>query len=435
MTRAESYYTPAHSLAEKTYTGKLLTILLVDVQLFLLFFPFSSFFDVIPALRGLEGVVNAVSSLTLGLSVVYIFLMRKPYISVRHCTFFFLFVAYLVASTLWSFPSMASNSSSFIIRTVLSIVQTFVIVVICLEKEDYLFSILKRLAIIISLLSFVFIIVFPGLATWTTTDVPRVRSFFSSPNNMGQFVAFAFLIINFYRRESIYLPALLLLNAILLYQFIKCDSMTSLGGICIILVCYHFKDLLKPLFVFIVITGLAIPHLNKLSSNGASAAEFFGRDLTFTGRTGIWNILLADLDNRDREAFGFGAGGYWMNDSEAFNPLTTLSELDFDPGQGHNGYLDLIMMGGVAGLILFLVFLYHFVKKIFQKTKAKHRVLYFLTLIIMFNNMTESSFFRMKHFYFVLLMLVFWQVYLAEPDEDAIEESDEMQEVRSANYS
>jgi O-antigen ligase len=400
----------------KPYTDKSLAFLLGDVQLFLLIFPFTSLFAALPAIGAGEVVINALNALLIGLSIVYIILMQKKGIHPADYAMLLTFLAFFILSVLWAHTTMLSNSITFTTRTIITILQTFVIVKIYMERGDHLFTVLKRYAIVIALLSLLFMLLFPGLSVWTIDDTPRVQSFFSSPNNMGQFLAFAFLAINFYKREELPLVLLLFLDVILLYQFFKCDSMTSLAGIIVILACYHFRPFLKPLFIAVICAGLLVPHINKIkASTSSTEIGIAKRDLTFTGRTDIWDIMLKDLKANDKMLFGFGSGGYWVN--EAYNPISTITDLDWDPGQGHNGYLDVIAMTGIVGMLLFLLFIFDYVRTIFRKISFDQKVVYFFILIILFNNITESSFFRAKHFYFVLLMVTYWYVFLIKEEQ------------------
>jgi|GEM_PF-3459426 len=406
------------ALSDHNYTGKLLRVLLADVQLIVLCFPFAELFVALPALAPLKPVTNALSAVMIALSAGYLLLMHKPGLRAEGAGPLLLFLCFLLASVTWADPWMRGDAVSFATRTCFTVMQAFAIVAVSLEKQGYLLRMLKRYALGMTVLSFCFIMLFPDKATWTVDDTPRVQSFFASPNNMGQFLAFAFLTLNFYNRKQFSLPMLLLLNAMLLFQFVKCDSMTSLGGSLLILGVYHFKSLLRPLAIGIILLGLAMPYASLLQKNGTSDLGFMNRDLTFTGRSDVWDIMLGDLDARDRHLTGFGAGGYWPLEHEGFNPTTHMTELDWDPGQAHNGYLDVRVMGGFVGLTLFLIFLYPFLMTVFRKTTSAEGVVCLLVLVILFNNLTESSFFRAKHFYFVLLMVLFWYVQLKPASAD-----------------
>ncbi|HEY0801469.1 MAG TPA: O-antigen ligase family protein, partial [Steroidobacteraceae bacterium] len=81
-------------------------------------------------------------------------------------------------------------------------------------------------------------------------------------------------------------------------------------------------------------------------------AMLTGKDLTFTGRTAIWQILNEHI--RLRPWLGSGYGAYWAGASPTSPSYEMLTRLYFYPSEGHNGYLDTINDLGVAGAICLL---------------------------------------------------------------------------------
>jgi O-antigen ligase len=191
--------------------------------------------------------------------------------------------------------------------------------------------------------------------------------------------------------------------------------MTSLAAIAVIILAFQFKPMLKAVFILIVLAGMLVPNLNRvLPGSSNTSIGIANRDLSFTGRTEVWNTMVKDAEHKHRTLQGFGAGGYWITD--AYNPISTINELDWDPGQGHNGYMDIFIMTGIVGVLVFLFFLGGFINNIFRKVSFVEKIPYLLVLIILINNITESSFFREKHLYFVLFILMYWHVYLKDND-------------------
>lgn len=119
-------------------------------------------------------------------------------------------------------------------------------------------------------------------------------------------------------------------------------------------------------FAFIVVLGLALPRvrriLNALTFDGIYAVAFvlivvlrlqnllsqvigaMGRDITFTGRTHVWDSALALIDG-DHFLFGyFGTPGRLF-------ALPNGSSV----GTAHNALLDVMVWGGVVATALFIV--------------------------------------------------------------------------------
>jgi exopolysaccharide production protein ExoQ len=397
-------------------TSKPLQFLLGPLQLLLFVFPFTSLFLAFPGLAPVQGLVNVLGFVCICTSIVYLLFSDEIRIRLTGTFPLFLFLGFIVLSTLWVLPELRANSQHVTTRTVLTVLQAFVIVNV-LGREQ-LFRTLKQYAILVAVANLAFIFLFPSQASWYFEDSSRIQGLFSSPNNMGQFLAFAFIIINFYERERLPVAILLALDAAIVYQLLRCDSMTSLGGVVVIFISYRLRFLLRPLFYVVIGLGLLVPSLNRIMGSTDAPLGLNNRDLTFTGRTDVWAIMQSDLITHDRVATGFGSGGYWLADDE-YNPFSHIYELEWSPGQGHNGYMDVLVSTGVIGLLLLLFFLVRMIASIFRRVPITEPVVYFLPLIVLINNITEASLFREKHFYFVLLLLVFWYAFLKPEEEEA----------------
>ncbi len=407
-----------------TYTGAVLGIILGEINLFFLLFPFAEFFVTFGKWINLTSLTNMINTVLAILSVAYIFFSAKN-IRIRwaQSATMFMLAGLIMASYLWTDPAMKADSKSTILRTIFTIFQTMAIVKIFFEKSDeYLFDVLKRIAIIICVMSTLSIAIFPAESSWTVDDTGRKQAFFSSPNNLGQFLSFAFLIINFYKLNQYKWYTILLLNAMIIYQAMGCDSKTSLTGGILCFILYHLRFLVRPFLIFVICAGLYLPYYTQQFAPGeAEKIEFAKRDMSFTGRSDVWHIMLDDLKDYNKEYFGFGAGGYWGE--KTYHPKARMHELDWEPHQGHNGYLDIRMMGGLVAVIIFLGFLFQYFTNIFKRLTNENIFMLFMSVIFCINNITETSFFRTKHFFFVLLMVIFWYTNFKKTKrEESLEE-------------
>lgn len=100
---------------------------------------------------------------------------------------------------------------------------------------------------------------------------------------------------------------------------------------------------------FFMVAALAV-----VSSGALYAREltsFFGRDLTLTGRTEIWAVLLSSIAKHPW--FGYGYYAFWLGlTGESANVITAMHWLF---GYAHNGFLEVALQLGLVGLALFLV--------------------------------------------------------------------------------
>jgi exopolysaccharide production protein ExoQ len=116
------------------------------------------------------------------------------------------------------------------------------------------------------------------------------------------------------------------------------------------------------LFVVMLLTySLAV--LNLLPGSGtllSPIAAITGKDLTFSGRTGIWEIINRHIALRP--LLGSGYGAYWVQIPESPS-MEMLQRLYFYPTESHNGYLDVINDLGYVGGFLLLGYLITYVRQ------------------------------------------------------------------------
>lgn len=128
-----------------------------------------------------------------------------------------------------------------------------------------------------------------------------------------------------------------------------------------------------------------------------------GRDMTFTGRTDIWNGVRSAAWENPIQGVGYGA--YWSKYHE-FPNVGSVNE-------GHNGYLDTFVETGLIGLALLLFVIVSYVRRVIRGKRddddwASFRIVFLLMLVM--HNFTETSFLRCsEHFWalFILMYVVF----------------------------
>jgi len=132
-------------------------------------------------------------------------------------------------------------------------------------------------------------------------------------------------------------------------------------------------------------------------------ADFFGRDPTLHGRTGIWNAVLALQTN---PLFGVGYQSFWLGDrlKAVWGSLKTgfLNE-------AHNGYLEVYLNLGLFGLTLLVLFMISSYRRACRHLTAS---LDFASLALglwtamVFYNVTEAAFGSSLLWYSLLLCVL-----------------------------
>jgi O-antigen ligase len=122
-------------------------------------------------------------------------------------------------------------------------------------------------------------------------------------------------------------------------------------------------------------------------------AELTGKDMTFSNRAVIWDIIKEHVQLAP--VLGSGYGAYWtgpLPSSPSYVFLTRMG--NFYPTQSHNGYLEIVNDLGFVGLICLLGYLVFWVYQSLQLMKFdRGQAMLFLALFFQqaITNLSEST--------------------------------------------
>ncbi|KAA3658396.1 MAG: O-antigen ligase family protein [Calditrichaeota bacterium] len=117
------------------------------------------------------------------------------------------------------------------------------------------------------------------------------------------------------------------------------------------------------------------------------------RDTSFTGRTVLWEAFLENTGSHT--LFGSGYNSFWISTNKTAQNL--IQQLGWDPGQAHNGYLDILNELGLIGGVLFGLFLLQALirtRRYQNIDREVGTVLFFIMLSQILYNYVETSFCR-----------------------------------------
>jgi exopolysaccharide production protein ExoQ len=136
-------------------------------------------------------------------------------------------------------------------------------------------------------------------------------------------------------------------------------------------------------------------------------AMMTGKDLTFTGRTAIWDIMKEQIVQHP--LLGCGYGAYWVGPTPTSPSFQMLTRLYFYPTEGHNGYLDIINDLGWVGCAVLVGYFVAYIKQSLRLMKID-RYTGALCLALIFRgflaDMSESHWFVALSVDYVLMTFV-----------------------------
>ncbi len=154
------------------------------------------------------------------------------------------------------------------------------------------------------------------------------------------------------------------------------------------------------------------------------------RDLTFTGRTALWEFLWGEVANQP--LLGLGYGSFWHTGLR-LSPINFATGWAAIAGQAHNGYLDLIVQTGYVGLSLALICVVrslYLAVRLASNPNVRNEELGAYTLAVALFcafallNFMESSYFRGFHYLSVQFIFLYffveqWSDRMARTQQDA----------------
>jgi exopolysaccharide production protein ExoQ len=146
-----------------------------------------------------------------------------------------------------------------------------------------------------------------------------------------------------------------------------------------------------------------IPGISKLLG---PVGMITGKDMSFTGRIDIWNIMSDEIALHP--ILGAGYGAYWSGPVPGTPSYEFVRLLSFYPASAHNGYLEILNELGAVGLLVLLGFLAVFIAQCLRLLPLdRAQAALFLALLLQqaVTNLSESRWLNVQSVDFVIMTL------------------------------
>lgn len=259
---------------------------------------------------------------------------------------------------------------------------------------------------IVIVLSFLLAIALPSYGLMTFQEggahAGAWRGILPHKNILGRFMnlsAIIFLLLAisnsiFHRKYRWVLWAGFVLSVVLIILTTSKTALVVFLTLTIILPLYRalrgdYTQLVPSMIALVLVGGSAA---TLLLDNLPVIAGALGKDLTLTGRTDIWAVMLELIS--ERPLFGYGFNAFWQGWDHEITAYIWRT-LEWECPYGHNGFMDLLAELGISGLtVFFLSYVTACIRAIMwlrmTKTVEGLLPLMYLTFLFMYN-ITESS--------------------------------------------
>lgn len=330
---------------------------------------------------------------------IWKFITKERYLS--------LLIFYFIISFAWSDYSSISIKRSFqLFIMFITIVNTFIFL-----EEKFIYSSIK-----VIIIAYLIITYFVGFTVPEAID----PSFSTRPwrgitlqkNGLAQISFYIFILSLFFkdkrvRRNNINTD--LLISIFSVFLIFLAQSSTVILALFFLLassVLFKFDNLfnkigIKKLLSILILLFFAI-FIVFLSFFSGELLSFipaiFGKDLTFTGRTFIWEYVINEI--MKKPIIGYGYMTYWIMGSSRLDYILV--------NQSHNSYLEILLWGGILGFFLFIAFVFSYFKRAYILNNNTYLLSLAAILIIGFS---EGILFQARTITTYILMFLYISLF------------------------
>jgi exopolysaccharide production protein ExoQ len=263
-----------------------------------------------------------------------------------------LLVAIVAASVLWS------TAPEVTVRRSGALTMTTLVGIYIAARFTVLYQ-LKLLAGVFALsavLSLLFVFSFPQYGLGTGPNAGAWEGIFLQKNVLGRYMAFGAMVF-FLLAAGRYIPRPLGwagFGLMLVLVFFSAST-TALMSLLVFAIVVAFFLNFRRIFesgrrLFFVLSGLVGAAFVMVFLNLSAVLGVFGKNITLTGRSGLWNVLIVNIERRP--LLGFGYGGFWLGGEGPSERVWRA--IPWQPTHAHNGFLELMLGVGLVGLVVFL---------------------------------------------------------------------------------
>ena len=132
----------------------------------------------------------------------------------------------------------------------------------------------------------------------------------------------------------------------------------------------------------------------------------FGKDVTFTGRTDIWEYMFKEIQRHI--VLGTGFQGFWTQE----NPRVILLYKEFVwlPNESHNGYIDVLNELGIVGFGLFIMMIINYFVNLYKH--KSYSVWIWFVIIAIITNLQETTFLGSSRLNFSMVIFAYFALFV-----------------------
>ncbi len=169
----------------------------------------------------------------------------------------------------------------------------------------------------------------------------------------------------------------------------------------------NIRVLATTLLVFFLVYSLGVLNIVPgLSAIIEPLVAMTGKDMTFSGRTRIWAIMKDEIAKHP--FLGAGYAAFWMGPDPMSPSQVFKIRMYIDPGESHNGYVDVINELGMVGVLALFGYIFTFLRQAIQLLEFdRKKATLFIGLLFaeLIANMSEAHWWNLANVNFYIMTL------------------------------
>ncbi len=286
-----------------------------------------------------------------------------------------------------------------------------------------------------AILSLIFAIALPAYGQMAGVHAGLWRGIYYNKNGLGKTMGIGTLVFVILAQRKDGWPWICWgLSALSFFLLIMSKASSPLVNLGVVMMAFFLLQVIRwqyalmvPVITWITLAGVAIHAV--MISNADMMAEMLGKDMTFSGRTDLWPLVIDKIQEQPWVGHGFGA--FWNGLDGPSRYVWTA--IDFAAPNAHNGYLDILLELGVVGLTLyalqFMVCLFNSLAYIRFDRTADGLWPALLLLYTILSNFTESGLYIQNNIFLMLQFSIFLSLGLLQDEPEEEEEELYLEEI------
>lgn len=301
----------------------------------------------------------------------------------------------VVMLLVWSFSSFAWSNAPWATLLAIQVTGPYVVALVCIVSVLPFDLIVKGFlrglygSVMFNVLS---LVLTPSTSMRDENGYQSIRGYFIHKNTMAPWMVMVIVLTLALEKRPAWRRGIVAAAALMIVGSL---SATGMVGLLLVFVLdqiarrMQVADAVRKTSIIVSSFAVVIVLAFLLTAFLEAIVGVYGKDVTLTGRTGIWEAAWPEILRRPLQGWGFGA--VWIGPNEMLTRM--YYKAGFVPTHAHNGVIETTMQLGLVGLVLTLWIWFGVVRTMWHFTMqglAFARAAWMVAILLLVMSFSES---------------------------------------------